>query len=88
MNVWKNIPVDDYKECRAGIRLVSKPSIDKDLNNALKEMLKWLRKNYVFPIRCPIYLFDQAPRCHPHCSLLDRCPVRSTPDIPEGTAFA
>lgn len=58
MNVWKNIPVDDYKECRAGIRLVSKPSIDEDLNNALKEMLKWLRKNYVFPIRCPIYLFD------------------------------
>ena len=58
MNVWKNIPVEDYKNCRSGIRLVSQPSIDRDLNNAIKEMLKWLRKNYVFPIRCPIYLFD------------------------------
>ncbi|MBO4983106.1 MAG: hypothetical protein J6D23_03525 [Clostridia bacterium] len=57
-NVWKNIPIDDYKNCRSGIRLVSQTSIDRDLNNAIKEMLKWLRKNYVFPIRCPIYLFD------------------------------
>ncbi|MBQ4510659.1 MAG: hypothetical protein II984_08045 [Clostridia bacterium] len=58
MRVWENIPVSEYENCRHGIRLVSKPSIDSDLNNAIKGMLKWLRSNYEFPIRCPIYLYD------------------------------
>ena len=61
MKVWNSKETfDDYKNCRHGIRLISKPDVDRDLTNAIKEMLKWLRKEYEFPIRCPIYLYNYS----------------------------
>ena len=59
MNVWKNNVSNYYDNCRWGVRLVSEKNVDRDLNKACKELLKWLRNHYQFPIRVPIYLLSR-----------------------------
>ena len=54
MHVWT---LDAYKEIykntplRAGVRLVCDADIDSELREQLKELIVWLRGQYVFPMR-------------------------------------
>lgn len=41
---------------RTGVRLKFDKSIDPEVRRACKEFLLWLRKEYFFPIRVPIYI--------------------------------
>ena len=58
MNVWestdwtKHIP----SQSRSGIRLKCEKNVDKDLKSACVSFFKWLRTEYSFPIRIPVYL--------------------------------
>lgn len=43
-------------ECRSGLRLRFDTSVDNEVRRACKEFAKWLRQEYYFPIRVPIYI--------------------------------
>ena len=59
MNIWKD---DKWKEIyqgyeiRSGLRLRFEAGVDEEVKNALKDFSKYLRKEYIFPIRVPIYV--------------------------------
>lgn len=59
MNIWK---CDRWKEIyhgyeiRSGLRLRFEEGVDIEVKNALKDFAKYLRKEYIFPIRVPIYV--------------------------------
>lgn len=59
MNIWR---CDRWKEIyqgheiRSGLRLRFDTGVDEDVKNALKDFAKYLRKEYIFPIRVPIYV--------------------------------
>ena len=42
--------------CRKGIRLRFDKEVDKEVRRACKEYVCWLRTQYDFPVRVPIYL--------------------------------
>ena len=42
--------------CRRGVRLRFDKDVDEEVRRACKEYVYWLRTQYVFPIRVPIYL--------------------------------
>lgn len=58
MHIWclskweKNIP----DKVRTGLRLRFDKSVDFEVKRACKEFAKWLRTEYYFPIRLPIYI--------------------------------
>ena len=41
---------------RTGVRLRFDKSVDPEVKRACKEFVSWLRKQYFFPIRVPIYI--------------------------------
>lgn len=41
--------------CRKGVRLRFDKAVDQEVKRACKEYVYWLRKQYNFPIRVPIY---------------------------------
>ncbi|EFR83045.1 TPR repeat-containing protein, partial [Listeria monocytogenes FSL F2-208] len=41
---------------RKGIRLKIEESVQLELKTAFKDYAKWLRKEYDFPIRVPVYV--------------------------------
>lgn len=51
---WKNIL--DVGNIRSGIRLRFDNHVDAEVRRACKEFLNWLRKQYYFPIRVPVYI--------------------------------
>ncbi len=51
---WKNIY--ENSDVRSGLRLKSEKNVDAEVKRACKEFCKWLRTQYYFPIRVPIYL--------------------------------
>lgn len=59
MNIWT---ASHWKKkyinsnVRKGLRLKSDLEVDDEVKRACKEFCKWLRINYSFPIRIPIYL--------------------------------
>ena len=59
MNIWK---CDRWKEIyhgyeiRSGLRLRFEEGVDIEVKNALKDFAKYFRKEYIFPIRVPIYV--------------------------------
>lgn len=59
MNIWTAEKWKDKYEnssVRHGLRLRCDGDIDEEARRASKDFCKWLRKNYVFPIRVPVYL--------------------------------
>ena len=42
-------------ECRSGIRLRFEKGVDPEVKRACTEFVWWLREEYEFPIRVPIY---------------------------------
>ncbi len=59
MNLWE---IQEWKEIygnlplRKGLRLRCEKDVAPEVKRACKEFCKWLRSNYYFPIRVPIYL--------------------------------
>lgn len=51
---WKKI-YDGY-EVRNGLRLRFEDGVDEDVKIAFKDFSKWLRKEYIFPVRVTIYV--------------------------------
>jgi hypothetical protein len=49
---------DRYKinNIRAGLRLRCNQDVDAEVKRACKDFCRWLRSEYYFPIRVPIYL--------------------------------
>ncbi len=43
------------ENCRKGVRLKFEKGVDEEVVRACKEFVAWLRKEYEFPIRVPIY---------------------------------
>lgn len=59
MNVWKSKNwlkfYDSSNAYRTGLRLRFEKGIDPEIRRSSIEFCKWLRKQYYFPIRVPIY---------------------------------
>ncbi len=51
---WKITYENSY--VRKGLHLKSDRNIDVEVRRACKDFCKWLRKQYYFPIRVPVYL--------------------------------
>jgi hypothetical protein len=47
---------ENNKEARTGIRIKSDPEVHSEVKRACIEFAKWLRKEFEFPIRVPVYL--------------------------------
>lgn len=59
MDIWKSeVWKDKYKEhnVRKGLRLKFDRGIDEKLKTGFKEYCRWLRSEYTFPIRVPVYV--------------------------------
>lgn len=61
MHLWTLTRWQQYYDCncqsrRMGVRLKSDAMVDPEVKRACREFLVWLRRQYVFPIRVPIYL--------------------------------
>ncbi len=62
MNLWKTEKWRekyDMTRIRGGLRLRCDSGIDCEVRRACKEFCYWLRKEYKFPVRVPIYLKNQ-----------------------------
>lgn len=59
MHIWTitkwNARYDKYNT-RAGLRLRCDKDVDVEVKKACKDFCRWLRSEYYFPIRVPIYL--------------------------------
>lgn len=60
MNIWKcrnweNHINIDKNEIRSGLQLRFQKGVDSELKRACIEFAKWLRSEYIFPVRVPIY---------------------------------
>lgn len=59
LNPWLN---DNWKKyynnttIRGGVYLRFEVNVNNDVKCALKKFMKWIRNNYAFPIRLPIYV--------------------------------
>ena len=61
MHIWtieKWVKYLDYYNYpyRRGLRLKFDKDVDPEVKRALKEFCKWLRREYYFPVRVPIYI--------------------------------
>ena len=58
--MWINIIYKEkYQDSKKrGLRLRFEKSVDLDIRNQCISFCQWLRKNYYFPIRIYIYLYD------------------------------
>lgn len=50
----------DISRIRKGVRLRCDKDIDPEVRRACKEFCKWLRTEYEFPVRVPIYLKNSS----------------------------
>lgn len=55
---WKNYLPEDGKR-RTGLRFRYEPSVDPEVKQACKEFANWLRSEYDFPLRVPVYVKGQ-----------------------------
>ncbi|PGL70161.1 hypothetical protein [Bacillus sp. AFS055030] len=58
MHIWT---LDNWTKyysvnCRRGLRLKFDKEVDVEVRRAIKEFCKWLRREYYFPVRIPIYI--------------------------------
>ncbi|MBJ8069588.1 hypothetical protein BWGOE4_16160 [Bacillus mycoides] len=61
MHIWTLTNWEKYynleeKRNRTGLRLKFDTDVDPEVRRAIKEFCKWLRREYFFPIRVPIYV--------------------------------
>jgi hypothetical protein len=59
MNVWMNQSWEkrlDIKGTRAGLRVVFDSGVDAEVRRACKEFCHWLRGEFPFPVRVPVYV--------------------------------
>lgn len=61
MHIWTLTNWEKYynleeKSHRTGLRLKFDTDVDPEVRRAIKEFCKWLRQEYFFPIRVPIYV--------------------------------
>ncbi len=59
MKIWlfkNDITYYDDKNVRNGLRLRFDRSVDEEVRRSIMEFAIWLRENYQFPIRLPIYV--------------------------------
>lgn len=55
INKWeKNLK--DINGRRTGLRLIIDKNVDNDISTACKSFTKWLRREYSFPLRVPVYI--------------------------------
>lgn len=54
-NDWKSIVDVEAPNYRSGLRLVFEKDVDSEVKRASTEFIGWLRSQYYFPIRIPIY---------------------------------
>lgn len=58
MHIWC---LEDWKRyipigCRSGNRIKFDAGIDNEVRRSCKEFIKWMREEFVFPIRVPVYI--------------------------------
>ncbi|MDF2536093.1 MAG: tetratricopeptide repeat protein [Bacillales bacterium] len=53
---WEKYYDFDKRKYRSGLRLVCDSGIDSEVRRACKDFFKWLRTEYYFPIRVPVYV--------------------------------
>ncbi len=51
---WKNIL--DTENIRSGVRLKFDNQVDPEVRRSCKEFVNWLRKQFCFPLRVPVYI--------------------------------
>lgn len=56
MTNWKKTYHADMVGIRAGLRLRIDADVDPDVRRACIEFARWLRKQYEFPMRIPVYV--------------------------------
>lgn len=64
MHIWTIDNWKDFLDCsgnrRTGLRFRYEPNVDPEVKNACKCFAKWLRSEYYFPIRVPVYIKDKT----------------------------
>lgn len=55
---WKHY-LDSPDNRRTGLRLRFDPNVDPEVKTACKNFAKWLRSEYYFPLRVPVYVKAQ-----------------------------
>lgn len=55
INKWKNY-LNDTPNRRTGLRIRIESSVDEEVKLACKNFICWLRTEYTFPLRVPIYV--------------------------------
>ncbi|WP_226602578.1 hypothetical protein [Bacillus cereus] len=53
---WRKYYNLEEKSHRMGLRLKFDKDVDPEVRRAIKEFCKWIRREYFFPIRVPIYV--------------------------------
>jgi hypothetical protein len=53
---WKKYYASNEKNTRVGLRVKYDKEVNEEVKRACKEFCNWLRENYCFPIRVPIYI--------------------------------
>ena len=59
MNLWKCenwLNIIDVERAKTGVRLRFDKDVDDEVRRSCKEFLCWIRKQYYFPIKVPIYI--------------------------------
>lgn len=58
MHIWTSINWRKYYKGnqRTGLRLVIEKSVNDEVKRACKDFASWLRKEYSFPVRVPVYI--------------------------------
>ena len=60
INKWTKYYNPNDKDHRSGLRLRFDADVNEEVKRACKEFCIWLRKNYYFPIRVPVYIKSSA----------------------------
>ncbi len=53
---WKKIPELCRDDRRVGLRLRMDKDVDPEVRRACKDFAKWVRQEYYFPVRIPVYV--------------------------------
>ncbi|MGE6594039.1 hypothetical protein ACQKFU_32060 [Bacillus mycoides] len=48
----------EEKSHRTGLQLKFDKDVDPEIRRAIKEFCKWLRQEYFFPVRVPVYTLN------------------------------
>ena len=63
MDIWKSNKWQAYygeNELRCGIKVNYDKNVNADVKKAINEMVSWLRKEYIFPVRVRVYIKENV----------------------------